>query len=507
MLFRRCTLAGESRVADHADLTRIAPQLAASTPAASVAGGAGAAQLAATGVALNGSPRVVAQRALARHLTSAAARRPSPPRPVAGHAPVMQLRTVMLGGTKAIETRHHTRHELQELLEWEDDATAKAGLEAAIANGEYADPAAAAIRSSLPAAPPPPVAAPGASAASAPSRQLLDDLGSDQMARLRAPPAAAPTPDFKSDTVGVEQELVGRYRISIADELRGVIGTVSCAGETLVYFTTDMGKNRDYTIELRTTPCAHDDKVALAARTRAMHFMYEAIKRAGAEQEGVTNQTDGHCVIHIQKQQHRIVEDDGSSAGFANQVSIGLKTSDLIRSENQNKHIPMVTKTWFNPALIDGLAPDGLEEPDVARRAFALVASVIAFINRLSAPPAGKEGASASSSSSAPAHNGAGERPEIAALNSPDIKNQWEALPRTPPWDWLKPLQANDRAIVVTALYAQYAGTVGLDHVRAGQSLGSHPIPPFTIQHEQGSVFEIRAPGNALREYLYSDSQ
>ncbi len=494
-------------MADHADLTRIAPPLAASTPAASVAGGAGAAQLAATGVALNGSPHIVAQRALARHLTTAAARRPAPPRPVAGHAPVMQLRRVMLGGTKPIETHEHTRRELEDLLEWEDDPKAKAALAAAIEDGEFAGDAAAASASALPAAPPPPPARPGAGGPAGPSRALLGDLERDQTVRLRRRPAPAGVPDFAADTVGVEQELTGRYRIAIADKLRGVVGTVSRGEETLVYFTTDMGDHGNYTIELRTTPCAHEDAAALAVRQQAMHVMYEAIKAAGDNDTGVANQKHDGLVIHIEKKAHRIKRDGMMGTGFANQVSIGMKTSDLIRPDRANKHFPLVTQPWFDAALLNDLAPKGLNEADVARQAYALVASTIAFINRLSASVPRKAGASASSSSSAPAQGGAGERPEVAALNSPDIKNQWGALPRTPPWDWLKPLDAGDRAIVVAALAARYAGTVGLDHVRDGQSLGSHPIPPFTIQHEQGSVFEIRTPGHALGKYLYDDSQ
>jgi hypothetical protein len=299
------------------------------------------------------------------------------------------------------------------------------------------------------------------------------------------------TRDYTGATIGVEQELVGDHKIY--SKTRGVIGNVLKAGVILVEFTTDMGSNDEYTIELRTKPAEKEDPVAMRNRLEATRVMVSAIETAGKTREGVVTQDLGGFHIEI-LHDHTIRSDGPGGIGFGNQASMGVQTDELASGTGDSALLLRYAK-WFDPGFAARLPTPGLLEADKSARVYGMVASVIKFLAEI----VRKVGDTSLK-----------EEGDIGfPVVSPEIKNQWEVLPRTPPWEWLDALQPSDKAAVQKQLRADFT-TEKFDkgaflHISLKQALAGHPVPPATIGGKHSSIFEFRSVPPELRKYLYGE--
>jgi hypothetical protein len=337
----------------------------------------------------------------------------------------------------------------------------------------------------------------GLSAASSSITYSAPPSFSDQLAAAASRRAAlssssAPAPvikDYPGNTLGVEQELTG-YKLKCEAANRGLIGEILSGTDLLVEFTTDMGSPLDgYTIELRTTPCEKANHVGVDARKRATGVMIrlieEAAEQAEPEQRGVASGVHDGFRINILKPNFKIVREGG--LGFSDQASLGVATEDLTgAAPSGDAALITAHGAWFNAGLHLPLTDADLAEPAKARRVYALVASTIAFLAQYMPGKAEDKG------------------PNIV---SPEIKNAWGTLPRTPPWDWLDVLGRNDRRTVIEAIKAAfssgYANRAALQYIESRQDLAGHRVPAATIAGRPSSIFEFRTVPQALTPHLF----
>ncbi len=307
--------------------------------------------------------------------------------------------------------------------------------------------------------------------------------------------------DFNGPTVGVEQELSG-VKLACDDRDRGVIGEVRNGGEVLVEFTTDMGGDGLYTIELRTTPCVKANALEVEARKTATRVMLGAITSAGQDRRAVDGDMDlrpaDHAAgfrIKILQPRHSIRLEGSGDFSFSNQISMGVGTDALAVGDDPDADFirNYAARTWYDQDLAERLPVEGLEEPGKARGAYALVASVITFLARLRREQG--EGALDGSDDIA------------AGLHTPKTKNRWGVLPRTPPWQWLKVLTAHDMGVVKAFIREEFSAErfdqAAYRYIMSEQDLAGHQIPAATINEKHSSVFEFREVPNELAPFVY----
>lgn len=296
--------------------------------------------------------------------------------------------------------------------------------------------------------------------------------------------------DYEGTTVGVEQEMTGHKIMIPQTKDRGVQGWVKLAGDLLIEFTSDMGSDGEYTIELRSTPTEAADDDAITARKEATEVMIAAIVDAGKEREGVKSQQRGKYKITIVQPRHRIELDRG---GFCNQASLGVQT-DGMADGSEDGALILKYAAWYDPGLAAKIPAMGLENQDKGAAIYAMLQSTINFladIVRGYGPKALDNG-------------------EIAInIFEPKIKDKWAVLPRTPPWDWLGVLSANDRSYVADYIKASSQADAfsqaAYGHMLAKRALAGHKVPESTIAGEHASVFEFRSVPHELKKYLYGE--
>ncbi len=312
--------------------------------------------------------------------------------------------------------------------------------------------------------------------------------------------------DYASTTIGFEQEITSR-KVFVDKKDRGVIGTVSKDGVDLVDFMTDMGDDElgQYTMELRSTPCEKNDQEKIALRKAAMAVMVSAIGAAApadvnAVKRPVAPQEKDGFKIQI-RVQHRIGAGDATL--FANQVSMGVSTESLA-SAGGEAALVLENAKWFDSKRSERLGTEGLKEPEKAAQLYGMLASTIAFLAAvLRKEPNRALGADGS-----------------IALNifDPPIKDSWDALPRTPPMEWLECLSEDDRRAVLAQIRKDFVAegvaledkgpdkfdSAALKYIANKEDLAGHKVAPPTIEGKHSSVFEFRKVPDQLDEYLFS---
>lgn len=324
--------------------------------------------------------------------------------------------------------------------------------------------------------------------------------------RVRAPGAdlahveARRPKDYAGPTIGFERELIGPNVTLTKEADRGVLGTVSLASEALVDIMTDIGTHPSYTIELRSTPCEKNDRAKLGDRRSAMNAIVEAIRAIDRETGKLTAVAGYQLAMRIKDCKFR--RDAEVGVGFADQTSVGIKTSALMPG-NPDFELLKSNAEWLKDPAPGALPRDGLAEPDKAIHFRNMVASVVAFLAKIL-----KAGPGPASSDDLGVN-----------IFQSDTKNSWGVLPRSPARDWLDTLGEADRAAVMENLREQFAPpppagpAAALDadaekaarcnaaawaYVSQRQDLAGHPVPPATIGGEPSGIFEFRSPPHQL---------
>jgi hypothetical protein len=356
---------------------------------------------------------------------------------------------------------------------------------------------------------------------------------------------------FTGISVGTEQEL-GDVKISKEKNGSAHIAIVRVRtdreqyglfGEALLEVTTDIGGAThhtgdlyDYTLEIKATPtemaepapgqgpaAAHatqGDRVdafkELAARINAMGSLGGRLLPTDAGPS---------CYVDISNSVHliRLDESGRDMSGGGSQITVGLATADLL----QNSPKPGEPQTassailglirrapWYQPQLEAELVPPAATGPSAPPSPASLSSS--------SSPPAPAPDSKATATTSYDNPEGASKafaylvsiisflaellqetQEKGGQLYDSAIKNKWQILPRTKPWDILNELTPADRAKVQQAirehrLSGSPAWDQARDHVTSGRDLAGHPAPRPAIQAagepqpRLGSLFEFR---------------
>ena len=302
--------------------------------------------------------------------------------------------------------------------------------------------------------------------------------------------------NYAAPTIGVEQEITG-YKVDLSTGATAVIGVVQDKNnKKLVEFTKDMGEPTGngrgrYRIELRTTPAEANDANAISERRKATAAIVAAIKQAAAHPDDTSVKTHDRDGFHI-----IIVNPDHNiwgvgAATFDNQVSLGVPTADLaaqaLAPKTAENNAIIDHAEWFKASYADKFAPAKTTSPN-AKNVYVMLASVIGFI--VKTVKEAKPNA---------------EAVEID-LTNPGIKDKWEVLPRTPPWEWLDCLGKDDKAEVHAQLQKTFADNLGkaaLEYIETKKPLAGHPVPQATIDGKHSSIFEFRRVPKELDAYPY----
>lgn len=377
------------------------------------------------------------------------------------------------------------------------------------------------------------------------------------------PEPSAASRDYRGVTAGVEQEIKGQFQVQTA--ARGRLGKVLTkdGSATLVEFETDMkvqGPDNLYTLEFKTTPCALDDEEGLRLRSEAQQFLVGKIREAGRGTGSLVNAESEFVVLRVDRRNFKIVKPSEGKMMFANQLTMGIKTQDLLAAAKSAKgelkpdlsslrvmggpegnkkaqaeqaaHMILLAGSWFNYERSDVLMAefaarvrdkahgDGAE---TAAASFNLLTQLIWFMtNQMMtiARKAEQQQGRAEGRPKTPTELGATvineEGYPIVDTSLPVYKNAFGTLPKTSPMRWIAtlptPWQLEVREQVGTPP-AAFDGPANVyasiwKFIQMGEALAGHPIPLFTISGEDAVAFEFRSMPSydpKLRGLKYSE--
>jgi hypothetical protein len=300
--------------------------------------------------------------------------------------------------------------------------------------------------------------------------------------------------NFTGTSAGVEQELIG-VKLRLIKGSTGVIGKVYDHDRLLAEYTTDMGKDGVYTVELRSTPTELNDMDGLAKRKQAIGLLVKAIETTSREfgNDGLKSGDLGPFqLVILGGKVHSLIHE--GSTGYANQVTVGVSSEEIGTPASA---VITTNASWFQPELRNAIVTHGLPDGEKAANIFAYIASVIIHLaeiiqfNRVQVDDG-----------------------EITGnIYHPSIKNKWDVLPRTAPWKSLSILSddAQRRVKQTIAALATPAHITAANfkaakqHIQYSKALAGHEYESF-VNGKHASLFEFREPPHNLHYLLHSDN-
>jgi hypothetical protein len=356
--------------------------------------------------------------------------------------------------------------------------------------------------------------------------------------------------DFTGPSIGTEQELTG-VRIFRHRDASRRIAEVLKNGKELVIVTTDMVHAKladDYlecTLELVTTPTEATDKDGWVSRIAAMEMVVGEIELAARRTATggalLAKKLDNEYELRIFNPHHRIANatpyGTATVTGSDRQGTVGVPADQLLQPfQPSNSRLPLAqglpAPQWYPDGAVHH-APANLSTQGA--QAYALIKSAIwEFLNILSnnapagaaimlagrlvqvaaraqllADQAKRQSSPMQADTAALAESNqklaleallAARKSMAELIITPDWKNSWRPLPRTPVVNLLELLSAAEAKRVREALQAltipglnEHVLAAAKKHILDGESLGGHRLPVPTINHRKGFLVEYRS--------------
>lgn len=299
--------------------------------------------------------------------------------------------------------------------------------------------------------------------------------------------------DYVGVTAGVEQEITGSFTVQTV--ARGRLGKLVArdGGATLVEFETDikvLNSTDLFTLEFKTMPCALDDRKALLLRREAQKLFVAKVREAGTGTGKLANAESESVLLPVDRSNFSIVRPTASKMRFANQITMGVKTTDLLAAASD--------RSGFGPELTS-----------LRVMARAKVRARKAHAGKKTAgedPTAEELGQTVINEDGFP----------IVDTSLPIYKNAFGTLPKTSPMQWLAAVPTPWRGELRSQIGSPpktFAGPANVyqsiwKFIQQGNALAGHPIPIFTIGGEGAVGFEFRSMPSydpALAELKHTD--
>jgi hypothetical protein len=295
---------------------------------------------------------------------------------------------------------------------------------------------------------------------------------------------------FSGPSLGTEEELSGTT-IKMKMTAPRLIGIVFKEGTPLVLITRDMrlraleGDYREYTVELRTTP-------TLVPGPNTPGELWEYRRRAlQVAIWAIENRTTGPLqddewrdyTTYIRNSDHSFIHSSSTITGSDKQATFGIPASAIVSAGQDDRAAgrlhPHVQVPWYRDQFIADTAVDGFDLDE--KVAYAFLMSAVLKLTQL---PRDK-------------------KKDEPLLYQPQIKNEWQVRPRTPPLKILDIFTEVRRDAIKQAVvkstrpdvtppagtdWSKFAGWI-----TDGENMGGHKPPDATINGTRAMLFEYRA--------------